>query len=381
MKNPSVKNCVVVTCFSENQPGFLDFSYRIKSLAEHYQLTVVSSFVLTQVEVLFPNVSYIVIDGRKGRFGWLSYLWKCACLINQQRPHVAVLLHALASPIALLVRDTPTVVYWNEHPTHVAPVPAGFAPTKRLFRSAIRWLMFQGARKAGLVMPIGEAHRDDLVSNRCNMNRLRLIYMGVDQSFSNVALSSHVRQINAPLQLVYVGSVRKDRGRDVMLEALALANSKNTIAHLTIVGASEEQSEYCHEYVKKLGIENSVRIHCRVPGHAIPKYFRNADAGLCIWEDQPWYRFNPPTKLFEYLVAGLPVLASNIRTHTHYVQDGVNGLIFEYNSIDLAKAILRLWGMREELASMKIRTKESSGKYLWRTIEPEFLGAIEEIAS
>ncbi|MDP1658939.1 MAG: glycosyltransferase [Methylotenera sp.] len=374
------KTCVVVTTFSEGQPGFLDFSYRIKSLAEHYQLTVVSTFPFTQAELQLPNVSYLVIHTGDGRLGWLSYLWRCASLIRQQRPDVAVLLHSMAAPVAILVGRTPTITYWNEHPTHVAPEPKGASPIKAITRALVRWLMFQGARKSSLVMPIGEAHRDDLLAHGCKPDRVRMIYMGVEQSFAEVSLSALIRNEDAPLQLVYVGSVQKDRGRDVMLEAMAIVNQFGKIAHLTIVGATAEQSTYCHKAVEKLGITYSVTIHGRVPGQMIPDYLSTADAGLCLWEDLPWYRFNPPTKLFEYLVAGLPVLASNIRTHTEYVLDGFNGVIFEYNSSSLGNAIQRLWQCRDELPLIKRRTSDASVAYLWQKIEPEFLRAVESVA-
>ncbi|MDO9204591.1 glycosyltransferase [Methylotenera sp.] len=380
MSDKNQKHCLVVTCFSEGQPGFLDFSYRIKSLAEHYQLTVVSSFPITQSELQLPNVSYVVIHTGDGRLGWLSYLWRCTSLIRQQRPDVAVLLHSMAAPVALLVGRIPTITYWNEHPTHVAPDPTGASPIKAITRALVRWLMFQGARKSSLVMPIGEAHRDDLLAHGCKRDRVQMIYMGVEQSFAEVSLSALIRNEDAPLQLVYVGSVHKDRGRDVMLEAMAIANQSGKIAHLTIVGATAEQSTYCHEALQKLEITHSVTIHGRVPGQMIPDYLKAADAGLCLWEDLPWYRFNPPTKLFEYLVAGLPVLASNIRTHTEYVLDGFNGVIFEYNSLSLGNAIQRLWQARDELPLIKRRTSGASVAYLWRKIEPEFLQAVKSVA-
>lgn len=380
MSHSSQKFCVVATCFSENQPGFLDFSYRIKSLAAHYQLTVVSAFPLTQSELQLPNVNYVVINRKSGRLGWLSYLWRCASLIRQQRPDVAVLLHSMAAPVAILLGRIPTVTYWNEHPTHDAPQSTGFSPLKAMTRGVVRWMMFQGMRQSSLVMPIGEAHRDDLIAHGCNLDKVKMLYMGVDQTFSAGALSDLSREADAPLQLIYVGSVQKDRGRDVMLEAIALANAASVIAHLTIVGCTDEQLRYCQDYAKKLGIKDSVTIQGRVSGHMIPDYFSKADVGLCLWEDLPWYRFNPPTKLFEYLVAGLPVLASNIRTHTQYVQNGFNGLIFEYNSPSLAEVIKNLWQSRDQLPAMKLRARDSSDGYQWQTIEPLFLDAVSEVA-
>lgn len=373
------RTCIVVTSFAEGQPGFLDFSYRIKSLAAHYQLTVVSNAPLKQAELLQPDIEYVAIDGGKGRLGWLRYLLRSARLIRSRRPHGAVLLHSMVSPVALLVGRIPSVTYWNEHPTHLAPEPSGFSPLAAGLRAAVRWLMFQGARQSSLVMPIGEAHRDDLMAHGCNPGRIRMCYMGVDHSFSGVALASRHAHEREPIKLVYVGSVQKDRGRDVMLEAMALANAEKVIAHLTIVGASDEQLQYCRDVTQRLGIQAAVTIQGRVSGQLIPTYLSQADVGLCLWEDLSWYRFNPPTKLFEYLVAGLPVLASNIRTHTQYVQNGFNGRIFEYDSASLAQAIQHLWQTREQLPAMKVRARDSSDAYRWQNIEPEFLDAVSGV--
>jgi glycosyltransferase involved in cell wall biosynthesis len=373
------KTCVVVTSFAEGQPGFLDFAYRIKSLATHYVLTVISTQRLTQTELQIPNVNYVVLDGGVGRMGWFGYIWRCAKWIRKERPAVAVLLHSMAAPVALFVGGVPTATYWNEHPTHVAPVPNEFSLVKSCSRAVIRWLMYQGARSSTLVMPIGEAHRDDLINHGCMVEQLHMLYMGVDPLFAGAALSQSSETMSGAVKLIYVGSVHEDRGRDVMLESIAIANQGGEIAHLTIVGASDEQAEYCNNKVASLGIRTSVRIVGRVPGYEIPAHFSEADVGICLWKDLPWFRFNPPTKLFEYLVAGLPVLASNIRTHTQYIKDGDNGLIFDYTSTALAQAIHRLHSDRQHLGQMKERAVTSSSVYLWPAIESKFLETVDAI--
>jgi glycosyltransferase involved in cell wall biosynthesis len=373
-------HCLVATYFAIDQPGFLDFSYRIQSLAKIYQLTVVSSYPLSHEELQVAGVNYVVVDAGKGRVGWIAYLLRCASLIRQQQPSVAVLLHSMVSPIALIVGKIPTVTYWNEHPTHIAPEPERFSPIKAICRMAVRKMMFYGASRASLVMPIGEAHQQDLLKQGCSLNRTRMIYMGVDASFSGVGLGKKYEDESYPLQLIYVGSISIDRGRDVMLEAMAIVKQFGNIAHLTIVGANKAQYQYCHNLMEKLQIMDFVTIHQRVPGSEIPSMLKQADVGLCIWQDLAWYRFNPPTKLFEYLVAGLPVLASNIATHTQYVKDDFNGMIFEYNSVSLANAIQRLWENRHNLSQIKRQAYQASDAYLWQNIEPKFLSAVESVA-
>lgn len=376
----ATKHCIVVTRFARDQPGFLDFSYRIKSLSQHYRVTVVSDFPLTQPELAIPGIEHVVLPGGDGRSGWLRYIWQCGMFLRARQPHCAVLLHSAVAPVALLAGSVATALYWNEHPTHFAEAPAHRAPVKRAIRFASRWLAFQGARKATVVMPIGEAHSEDLLEHGCPPQRVRLIYMGVDPAFDSAALRLGQSRENAPLSLIYVGTVSKARGRDIMIEALAIANQQEKIACLTLIGASEEEKAYCIAYAEKLGIADAVTVHGRIAGSAIPSYLQHADIGLCLWEDQPWWRFNPPTKLFEYLVAGLPVLASDIRTHTQYVSDGHNGLIFDYDSQSLARAIQTLWQQRAGLHQFKHRARESGEQYIWHRIEPAFLQAVGEIA-
>jgi glycosyltransferase involved in cell wall biosynthesis len=376
------KNLLIVTSFPVEQAGYLDFSYRIKSLAKSYDLTIISNSPLIQAELQIESADYVVLtEERQGRLAWLRYMWNCAHLIRVRRPSRIVLLQSSIAPLALMCSGIPTALYWNEHPTHIFPEPHGFAPIKYIVRSAFRWLMFLGARKADIVMPIGEAHRDDLLAHGCNAERIRMIYMGVDGSFSGVALPGLRKSQDAPLELIYIGAIRKDRGRDVMLEAIAQVNEQEIIARLTLVGARVEDLEYCNQYARQLGIDEAVTIHGRVDGDAIPKFLSKADFGLCLWEDQPWWHFNPPTKLFEYLVAGLPVLASNIRTHTQYISDWHNGLIFEYNSTSLAQAIMKCWEHRTEIPQMKLVTKNTGEPYIWQRIESEFLKAIDKLGN
>jgi hypothetical protein len=88
------RECIIITRFAPDQPGFLDFSYRIKALAKHYRLIIVSDFPLTQPELEIRGAHYVVLQGGKGRKGWLRYLWNCGSFIRARRPHCEMLLHS-----------------------------------------------------------------------------------------------------------------------------------------------------------------------------------------------------------------------------------------------------------------------------------------------
>ena len=373
--------CIVFTWLAPDQPGFLDFAYRVRSLAQQYRTTLVSPYALMQTEFAISGVAHLVLPHSDSRLGWIGYMLDCARLVRSRKPACAVLLHSMLAPLVLLKGNTPVALYWNEHPSRFTASPPGHPWFKRVARNlALKIFFLHAATKADLVMPIGEAHYEELLRLGCRPERVRLLYMGVDASFAQGRDDLSPRDTDAPLELVYNGTVNHLRGRDVMLEAIVLANKQGKIAHLTIVGANDEQLQYCRDYARRFGIADAVTVCGRIPGREIPGLLSNADIGLCFMEDLPWWRFNPPTKLFEYLVAGVPVLASDIRTHTQYVSDWYNGMICQYESNSLAKTIAFLWKRRESLPLLKTNARKSGEQYLWDRIEPEFLQAIKSIA-
>ena len=313
----------------------------------------------------------------------MLYVLRVARLLRRWRPRVVVHLGSHTAAAVLLTPRQHSAVYWNEHPAHYLLQWSWKAhPVKAWTNVVLRWVTYLGAIKARVTMPIGEAHYADLLAHGASADRLRLIYMGVDGAFrrSGVRLSEAVSGTAKPLRLVYTGTVAPERGRDIMLEGLALANRGEARARLTIIGASAEQASYCRMRAEQLGITEYLEILPRVSGHLIPSLLADADLGVCIWEDRIYWRFNPPTKLFEYLVSGLPVLASDIRTHTQYINDWENGRIFEYSAASFAEKIVELWARRSELPVLKRNAAASGEKYLWQRIEPDFVRAVSSIA-
>lgn len=370
-----LKKCVVVTCFAENQPGYLDFSYRIQALAEQYQLVILSQDVLNQSELMVPDAEYVAVGRFHGKLGWLKYLWLCARQIRQHKPAVTVLLHSSAAPISLLIGNIPSCLYWNEHPTNLIHLPNAWS-LKTLLVQALHQLVFIGAKRADVVMPIGEEHRDELLHRGCNPARVHMIYMGVADQFAELPADKQQHDV---LSLIYVGSISIPRGRDVMLQAMQQVAQHQVPVKLTMVGAVDQELLFCQEFIAQHQLEQYLEVRGRVPGSEIPQILAQAQAGICLWEDKPWLRFNPPTKLFEYLVAGLPVLASDIRTHTRYIENGSNGIIFAYHPKTLAEAIMTLYQSRSRLAEFSEHASESGKVHLWSQIKPVFLDAVNKV--
>lgn len=373
-------SCVVITCFDEHQPGYMDFLYRIRALSKVYQVTLVSQQTLIQQELMIPRVQYHSIPHQGGKLGWLTYLVKSARYARNLNPDVVMLLHSALAPITMLMGKTPSCLYWNEHPTNLMHMPTGFSPIKKSLTWVLHQLVFFGAKRASLVMPIGEDHHADLLAHGVPAEKMELQYMGVADHF---ARAPQQPRTDTTLKLVYTGTVSASRGRDVMLEAMHLVVSNNLYInlHLCIVGASESELAYCQQKIQDLGLQDHVEVLGRIPGDRVHQYLQNADAAICIWQPSQWNMFNPPTKLFEYLVAGLPVLASNIRTHTRYVTHEKTGFIFDYHAQGLAEAIQTLYRQRENLPALKAQARSAGQQYMWSKLEGQFKASVKRVHS
>jgi glycosyltransferase involved in cell wall biosynthesis len=130
------------------------------------------------------------------------------------------------------------------------------------------------------------------------------------------------------LRLVYVGGINRARGLDCMVDALADLNNAGIPARLWLIGPAERNdldramTQPGWTFVDYLG---------RLPqAHAFGHMIR-ADIGLVTILDVADHSRTSPNKLYEYLVFGLPVIASDFAdwrrtlpegSGVHYVRPG-----------------------------------------------------------
>jgi glycosyltransferase involved in cell wall biosynthesis len=115
---------------------------------------------------------------------------------------------------------------------------------------------------------------------------------------------------NSPIEIVYTGSIYDSyQNYGLVLRTLDKFNSDEIKANLTFVGPNVE---VISRYYKKSGrdIPSFIQIKNSVDRSASHLLQHNADLGLLLnWEDSGEKGWES-TKLFEYLAAGLPIIAT-----------------------------------------------------------------------
>ncbi len=82
----------------------------------------------------------------------------------------------------------------------------------------------------------------------------------------------------------------------------------------------------------------------RVTPQAIGNYLASSSIGLSIRLDTPNMRHGIPTKLFEYMAYGIPIIATDVGYQADIINESKSGILVPANNPEaLADAILRLW--------------------------------------
>ena len=108
--------------------------------------------------------------------------------------------------------------------------------------------------------------------------------------------------------LLHQGSIQKGRGCRLLADAMCDVQG----AVLVFLGGGPLKEEV-RDYVRAARMEQRIRFLDAVPPDSLLPVTAGADVGVTLLEDSCLnHRFALPNKLFEYLMAGLPVLASDL---------------------------------------------------------------------
>jgi glycosyltransferase involved in cell wall biosynthesis len=160
---------------------------------------------------------------------------------------------------------------------------------------------------------------------------------------------------------VYVGDVRRSRGLTSMVEAVAAAPGWT----LDIVGpVSREDAGWLQDRLNGSDVAGRVRLHGRQPPEQAWRIAEGASVGLAMLDDTPAFRAAVPTKVYEYLAAGMAVVASPLPRVVSLLADSGGGTVVE--DAAEAGALLRRWETDSgaQLAGMRESAREwSSGRF------------------
>jgi glycosyltransferase involved in cell wall biosynthesis len=186
-----------------------------------------------------------------------------------------------------------------------------------------------------------------------------------------------------PPVILYLGGMERNRGAAIMIDAFARVLQQRPDARLLLVGhfAPPELEQEVRQHARTLGVDHAVTITGRVPFEAVPSYLAQAAIGWVPWQAARKNELNIPTKLFEYMAAGLPVVAGDLASIRPFVQPGINGRLVDAADADAhARALLDLLADPAGAAELGRNGQELvRTRFNWSAMAPRLLDLYAQV--
>ncbi len=181
-----------------------------------------------------------------------------------------------------------------------------------------------------------------------------------------ITATRHELQLPVDKRIIILqgSGINIQRGAEEAVEAMQYIEN----ALLLIVGGGDVIN-FLKELTVRLKLDNKVLFIGRVTPEKLAAYTCNADVGLSIDKDTNInYRYSLPNKLFDYLHAGIPVVASQLPEIQNIIEQyNVGVFINNHNPEHIAETIRNLLEDTEKYESLKKNTAKAANELNWET--------------
>lgn len=152
------------------------------------------------------------------------------------------------------------------------------------------------------------------------------------------------RNLSYEIHLLYVGTL-SNRDLEVTIEGMGLfcREHPEINIHYTIVGdGNNNERIVLQERIYKLGLQKQIELIGYVNHNDLIHLYCISNIGISYIPITPYYEFQPATKTFEYLMAGMPVIATKTYENKLVINQD-NGVLISDNPESFAMGINNIY--------------------------------------
>ncbi len=172
-----------------------------------------------------------------------------------------------------------------------------------------------------------------------------------------------VNSDNKPIILLQGSGINIQRGAEELVQAMQFVDN----AHLLIIGGGDVLPQL-KTMSRDLVLESKITFLAKMPFELLRSYTSQAILGFTLDKDTNInYRYSLPNKLFDYIHAGVPVLASPLVEIKNIIDSyRVGETIKSHEPSNLALHISSLVANPEKLATYKANCREAAKELNWK---------------
>lgn len=173
--------------------------------------------------------------------------------------------------------------------------------------------------------------------------------------------------------VLYQGGLSKGRGVDLLLEAFKKREDDKVVIVFMGYGQLEEE-------IKNASKEkNNIFFHPAVTPEVVLEYTSSGDIGISFIENTCLsYYYCLPNKLFEYSMAGLPVIVSNMKEMRELVEKYDMGIIVQDDKVNsMNNAIDKI--LQSDIKQMKQNARRCAEENSWEVQEIKMINEYKRV--
>ena len=183
-------------------------------------------------------------------------------------------------------------------------------------------------------------------------------------------------QLGLPQQdkfILFFGYIRKYKGLDLLIQAMADETIKKLGIQLMVVGEFYEDASGYHDLVKTLGLQDQIKFYSNyIPDGEVKNYVCSADFIIQPYKNATQSGVTPLAYHFEK-----PMLVTNVGGLADTVPNLKTGIVVTPTSEAIAQGIETLYEMGENHFNLNII--EEKKKYSWSQMTEKFLALYQQL--
>lgn len=235
---------------------------------------------------------------------------------------------------------------------------------------------------ASEVLTVNEALRDRLVGLGVDAGRVGVVVNSPSlRRFDPEAQPARAFMADGTLRIIYAGALTPTYELDVLLEAVARlrAGRGDLPVRVDLFGRGDSEPAL-RSQAARLGLENEVVFHDRIPIEMVPAAIAAADVGVAPTRRDRFTDMSLSTKIFEYAAMGKPVVCSRLPMVERTLPPGS---VFTYPPGDAAALAETLRRVADDPMARDAGARRLSGftqAFAWEGEAPRYVAVIERLA-
>jgi glycosyltransferase involved in cell wall biosynthesis len=217
-------------------------------------------------------------------------------------------------------------------------------------------------KEADIVLSQSKCMKEELVKRGAPDSRIEIFPLGANINLFSPDIPGLdvLKEYNLDnlKVVIYVGAMVRLRQLDIVIRAFVNVKKRMSKVKLLMVGDGEDRGRL-ERLAHELKIKEDVIFTGRVPYFKVPSFIAASNIVVSPIPPLLIYKITSPTKIFEYMAMGKPVVANDeIPEQEEVIRESEGGILVKFEDESFANGIMELLNNPEEANEMGRRGRE-----------------------